>query len=96
MYVSFREQIETKERRNKTTEVSSGRYTHAGDIFSRDPSKESQESKLRYGYSSRKWEGGGINTVIGAYVQGGTEIQVVYPTDLCIFQQYHYNLNNQL
>ena len=54
MYVSFREQIETKERRNKTTEVSSGRYNHAGEIFSRDPSEESQESKLRYGYSSRK------------------------------------------
>ena len=34
--------------------------------------------------------------VTEAYVQGGTEIQVVYPTDLCILQQYHYNLNNQL
>ena len=33
-------------------------------------------------------------SVTEAYVQGSTKIQVVYPTDLRIFQQYRYNLNN--
>ena len=44
-YVSFREQIATKERRKKTTEVRSARYICAGEISSRDPSEGSQGSQ---------------------------------------------------
>ena len=42
-YVSFREQIATKERRKKTTELRSARYICAGEISSRDPSERSQD-----------------------------------------------------
>ena len=37
IYVLFRQQITTKERRKKTTELRFVRYICAGEIFSRDP-----------------------------------------------------------
>ena len=45
MYVSFTEQIATKERRKKTTEVRSARYICGGEISSKDPSEGSQGSQ---------------------------------------------------
>ena len=38
MYVSFREQIATKGRRKKTTEMRIAQFIYAGEISSRDPS----------------------------------------------------------
>ena len=45
MYVSFREQIATKERRKKMAEMRTAQYICAGEISSRDPSKGSQGEK---------------------------------------------------
>ena len=46
MYVPFREQIATKERRKKTTELRSAQHICAGEISSRDLSEGSQGLQL--------------------------------------------------
>ena len=54
MYVSFREQIETKIRKKKATEVRSAQYICAGELFSKDRSEGSQEYKNIHTFTYQK------------------------------------------